>query len=74
MQEATLKFDNDEKLLKILEEQADSFKHARAKYEIKNFDENKITIYIEAEDSSALRATINSIFITVGIYEKAKKI
>jgi tRNA threonylcarbamoyladenosine modification (KEOPS) complex Pcc1 subunit len=60
-------------LTDILRKQASTFKHARAEYDLKK-ENNIIILQIKADDISALKATINSIFVTINIYEKAKNI
>lgn len=58
---------------KVFEEQASTFKHARASYKLLK-EKNKLVFKITADDSLAMRATTNSIFVTLNIYEKAKTI
>ena len=61
---------NIEKLF-IAEEK--SFKNQRASYQIKK-SKDKLVFKINAKDSSALRAVLNSITKLISVYEKTKTI
>jgi tRNA threonylcarbamoyladenosine modification (KEOPS) complex Pcc1 subunit len=64
---AEITANNDKKLLKCFE--TEQGKEDRSKFEIKE-EAKKIKFMIEAEDSVALRATLNSITKLLTVYEK----
>jgi tRNA threonylcarbamoyladenosine modification (KEOPS) complex Pcc1 subunit len=64
---AEITVNNDKKLLKCFE--TEQGKEDRSKFEIKE-EAKKLKFIIEAEDSVALRATLNSITKLLTVYEK----
>lgn len=69
---ATLSIPSSPELLQLFRTEQESFKHKRASYTL--VEGKELTIKIEAEDGSALKATVASICRVVTIYEKAKTV
>lgn len=68
----TIFLPKDKNLLILLEAEQGTFRHKRASYTLKK-SANQLIAEIEAEDASALKATVSSICRVITVYEKARK-